>query len=63
MTREEREEWEIKIEEKIRTFESFIREIKDILYGQEVEGLIYGDKLEEIKDAIKDLEEELREEF
>lgn len=63
MTREEREEWEIKIEEKIRTFESFIREIKDILYGQEVKGLIYGDKLEEIKDAIKDLEEELREEF
>lgn len=63
MTREEREEWEIKIEEKIRKFESFIREIKDILYGQEVEGLIYGDKLEEIKQAIKDLEEELREEF
>lgn len=63
MTRKEREEWEIKIKEKIRTFESFIREIKDILYGQEVEGLIYGDKLEEIKQAIKDLEEELREEF
>jgi hypothetical protein len=63
MTREEREEWEIKIEEKIRTFEIFIREIKDILYGQEVEGLIYGDKLEEIKQAIKDLEEELMEEF
>lgn len=63
MTREEREEWEIKIEEKIRTFEIFIREIKDILYGQEVEGLIYGDKIEEIKQAIKDLEEELREEF
>lgn len=63
MTREEREEWEIKIEEKIRTFEIFIREIKDILYGEEVEGLIYGDKLEEIKQAIKDLEEELREEF
>lgn len=63
MTREEREEWEIKIEEKIRTFEICIREIKDILYGQEVEGLIYGDKLEEIKQAIKDLEEELREEF
>lgn len=63
MTKEEREEWEIKIEEKIRTFEIFVREIKDILYGQEVEGLIYGDKLEEIKQAIKDLEEELREEF
>lgn len=63
MNREEREEYEIKREEKIRTFESFIREIKDILYGQEVKGLIYGDKLEEIKDAIKDLEEELREEF
>lgn len=63
MTREEREEWEIKIEEKIKTFELFIRVIKDILYGEEVKGLIYGDKLEEIKDAIKDLEEELREEF
>ena len=63
MTREEREEWEIKIEEKLKTFELFIRVIKDILYGGEVKGLIYGDKLEEIKDAIKDLEEELKEEF
>lgn len=63
MTREEREEWEIKIEEKIKTFELFIRVIKDILYGEEVKGLIYENKLEEIKDAIKDLEEELREEF
>ena len=63
MTREEREEWEIKIEEKIKTFELFIRVIKDILYGEEVKGLIYRDKLEEIKDAIKDLEEELKEEF
>ncbi len=63
MNREEREEYEIEREEKIRKIESFIREIKDTLYGQEVKGLIYGDKLEEIKDAIKDLEEELGEAF
>lgn len=63
MTREEREEWEIKIENKLKTFEIFVRVIKDILYGQEVEGLIYEDKLEEIKQAVKDLEEEIREEF
>lgn len=63
MTREEREEWEIKIENKLKTFEIFVMVIKDILYGQEVEGLIYEDKLEEIKQAVKDLEEEIREEF
>ena len=63
MTREEREEWEFEIQEKIKTFELFIRVIKDILYGEEAKGLIYEDKLEEIKQAIKDLEEEIREEF
>lgn len=55
------EEWRQK--ERGQTLMTCIEQIKIILYGKEIEGYEYEDRLEEIKQAIKDLEEELREEF
>lgn len=49
--------------EKEQALTTCIEQIKTTLYGIEIEGYEYEDKLKEIKQAIKDLEEEIKEEI
>lgn len=46
----------LELKEKLERYEKIIDSIKDVLYGEKIEGLEYKDDIEEIKEIIEEIE-------